>query len=495
MTNPLGDAVEAWLAMVTPHAQHHDAIMEAFGVTARLVDADRRHSRGEREAIRHTFGDRLGLDLPADDLKLSQLITAAAAEAGVPLSVRSAAAASHTAGEPHPGWMAYRAAMDLAHAAAALDAFTGSAELDQLTIIRNELLTALDAAGVPRPGPADALKRLRDQVLDRIRGEAGIGAEGIEAGAPEAAQDAAGAVAADGVAHRSTEDILADLDRLVGMEPVKGHVRQLADLLHVRGLRAEYGLANPGRSEHLVFVGNPGTGKTTVGRIVGELYAAHGVVKKGHLVETDRSGLVAQFVGQTAPRVVEVCASAMDGILLVDEAYSLTRGGEKDFGREAIDALVKQMEDNRERLVVIVAGYPEPMAEFLSSNPGLSSRFPTIIAFPDFSNDELTDIIELIAADNDYLLDDVSRVRVSSMFAALRRGPTFGNARDARNLFEAALASHATRVAKQDTHTEEDLYVLNTDDVLNAFEHLHGFRPVDPAGPNDPSTTDPGEQQ
>lgn len=171
------------------------------------------------------------------------------------------------------------------------------------------------------------------------------------------------------------------------------------------------------------------------------------------------------------------CEEAYGGVLLVDEAYSLVRGGEKDFGKEAIDTLVKQMEDHREELVLIVAGYPEPMAQFLSANPGLSSRFPNVVPFPDYNDEELLQIMELIAANADYLLDDDARAYAIEVFAGQERGPSFGNGRDARNLFETALATHAARVSQLDAPTEEELYVLTVADLAEAAEQVHGSAP------------------
>ncbi len=478
MAELLTEAVDAYLATVTTDGQVDvgTALGDTLAIACAVIDADGRHSASEKSSVRYAFGDRHGVDVPRGDTDLSVWITGHAARGTeLPAGVATAAMLAATGVDPHPGWAAYRAAMDVAHAAAALDAFAGGTELARINELRSALLELLDAQAVPRPTPSIPTPR---EVIRRVR-------DAITGGGPTSPAEAIDSEARPDVdaPARDAEEILAGLDRLVGLEPVKKHLRQLGDLLKVRKLREQHGLANPGRSEHLVFVGNPGTGKTTVGRVVSELYAAYGILQAGHLVEVDRSGLVAEYVGQTAIKTVAKCEEAYGGVLLVDEAYSLVRGGDKDFGKEAIDALVKQMEDHRDELVLIVAGYPEPMAQFLSANPGLSSRFPTIIAFPDYGDDELVEILELIAADNDYLLDDDARGYARLIFSSQERGPSFGNARDARNLFESALASHASRVSTIDAPTEEELYVLTVADLGEAASAVHGSAP-DPAGPD-----------
>ena len=205
--------------------------------------------------------------------------------------------------------------------------------------------------------------------------------------------------------------MLAELDALVGLAPVKAEVKLVTNLLRVEKIRKERGLPVVEHSRHLVFTGNPGTGKTTVARLLAQIYRTLGVVEKGHLVETDRSGLVAGYVGQTALKVKEVFTSALGGVLLVDEAHALARGNERDFGHEAIDMMVKLMEDHRDEVVLIVAGYPDEMAVFLDANPGLRSRFPKTIYFDDYTDDELQRIFDGMCARNHYTPTADARAR------------------------------------------------------------------------------------
>ena len=246
----------------------------------------------------------------------------------------------------------------------------------------------------------------------------------------------------------SLDELLEELDALIGLEPVKEQVRALVAFLQVQSLRKKQGLPEVGTSQHLAFLGNPGTGKTTVARLLARMYRAMGLLKKGHLVEVDRSGLVSQYVGMTAIKTDRVVRQARDGVLFIDEAYSLAREHSPwDYGREAVDTLLKRMEDNRERLVVIVAGYPRLMHGFLDSNPGLRSRFAREISFPDYTTAELVAILRKYCSDHRYQLAEGSEETLRRLFDGAERGEGFGNARFARNLFEWALIAQALRLA------------------------------------------------
>lgn len=264
------------------------------------------------------------------------------------------------------------------------------------------------------------------------------------------------------------EELLAQLDDLVGLEAVKKDVKSMMNLVKVRQLRKQASLPVPPMSLHMVFMGNPGTGKTTVARLLGKLYAAIGALSKGQLVEVDRSGLVAGYVGQTAIKTQEVIASALGGVLFIDEAYSLASGGENDFGREAIETVLKAMEDHREDLVVIAAGYTGPMERFLSSNPGLESRFNKYIFFSDYNGGELNAIFHGQCRKNGYVLDQEAETYSEEFFNAMyeNRDENFGNGRDVRNQFEDMVVRQANRVAAMEAPSKEDLVRFTKADFL-----------------------------
>jgi SpoVK/Ycf46/Vps4 family AAA+-type ATPase len=263
------------------------------------------------------------------------------------------------------------------------------------------------------------------------------------------------------------EELLAELDELVGLAQVKADVRRLTSLLRIQQLRAERGMPTLETSHHLVFTGNPGTGKTTVARLLSQILRALAIVSKGHLVETDRSHLVAGYVGQTAVRTREVMESALGGTLLIDEAYALARGSEQDFGREAIDTVVKFMEDHRDDLAVIAAGYPTEMAGFIDANPGLQSRFARTIHFPDYTTEELVAIFESMSAKSRYHLDEPGALKLAEVIHAEPRTRGFGNARFVRNVFEAAVSRQAERLASVEHPTDEQLTTLTGDDIAS----------------------------
>ncbi|ADU47094.1 AAA family ATPase [Intrasporangium calvum] len=285
------------------------------------------------------------------------------------------------------------------------------------------------------------------------------------AGAPaDSAAPAAEAEAAEPAEpEKSVEELLAELDAMIGLGRVKKEIHRQVALLKVERMRVDAGLKAARMSRHLVFVGNPGTGKTTVARLVGAIYRALGLLPQGQLVEVDRSELVAGYVGQTAMKTAEVCAKAVGGVLFIDEAYALT--GDQ-FAQEAVNTLVKEMEDHREDLVVIVAGYPEPMVRFIAQNPGLASRFTTTIEFDDYTDDELLAILDSIADRSEYELTDAARRRVRHTLEATARTPAFGNGRFVRNLFEHAVGRHAWRLQDAVEPTRDDLRLLTEDDVV-----------------------------
>lgn len=256
------------------------------------------------------------------------------------------------------------------------------------------------------------------------------------------------------------------LNDLIGLSSVKEEITKLANFIKIQQVRHSKGLKTPDISYHCVFTGNPGTGKTTVARIMASIYKDLGILKKGHLVETDRSGLVAEFVGQTAVKTNKIIDSALDGVLFIDEAYSLVQGAKEDFGQEAISTLLKRMEDERNRLVVILAGYSSEMKGFIESNPGLQSRFNRYIHFSDYSADELKQIFLLNAKKNQYTLDEKATSVLEEMMSSVieHKDENFGNARFVRNLFEESIQNQATRLSSQSNITEDVLSLLKAED-------------------------------
>jgi hypothetical protein len=268
---------------------------------------------------------------------------------------------------------------------------------------------------------------------------------------------------------RSLEEVMTELDALVGLDAVKREVRTLASFLAVQRQRQAAGLPSTGLSHHMVFTGSPGTGKTTVGRLIAQVFCALGCLRRGHLVETDRSGLVGQYVGHTEGKTSEIVERALDGILFIDEAYSLAQGGASDFGRRAIDTLVKRMEDHRDRLIVIVAGYSDEMKALVEANPGLRSRFNTWIHFPNYSAEELESIFEKLAEKSGYRVLPAMREKLRRAFdVALRsEGRSFGNGRYVRNAFERIVRNQALRLSTLGpAPTREQLMELLPADVV-----------------------------
>lgn len=265
------------------------------------------------------------------------------------------------------------------------------------------------------------------------------------------------------------DDLKAELNELIGLDGIKKEVNNLINMVTVHKLRQQHGLKSVDMSLHMVFSGNPGTGKTTIARMMARIYRSLGVLSKGQLVEVDRSGLVAGYVGQTAAKTSKVIESALGGVLFIDEAYSLTSKSENDFGAEAIDTLLKAMEDNREDLVVIVAGYDGLMDDFVHSNPGLESRFNRYMHFDDYSVEEMLQILDLQLKKGQYTLEEDAKTEARAYIEASNTSSiSFGNARGIRNIFEKLLVEQANRLSSIDAVTKDQLMTITKEDVLAA---------------------------
>ena len=349
-------------------------------------------------------------------------------------------------------------------ALAAADGEVSRAEAEYIADAAARLEAVCESAGV-KPGkraldPLEYVTTAEPPFVDK----APPAGNGLAQGAKPEGKPAAPPAAAP---RRSLEELLAELDGLIGLSDVKDEVKSLVNLVKIRALRVKAGLPAPDVSLHMVFTGNPGTGKTTVARLLGELYAAAGALKTGQLVEVDRSGLVAGYVGQTAMKTAGVIESALGGVLFIDEAYSLASGGENDFGREAIETLLKGMEDHRDELVVIAAGYSGPMERFISSNPGLESRFNKYIHFPDYTPEELRGIFLLQCEKHGYVLSPEADAALLGQLTELyeNRDGNFGNGRTVRNLFEDAVSRQADRLSALAAPTKDELMTLLPEDL------------------------------
>ncbi|HEY8347068.1 MAG TPA: AAA family ATPase [Symbiobacteriaceae bacterium] len=284
------------------------------------------------------------------------------------------------------------------------------------------------------------------------------------------AQAASAAPAAEPSREERVQAVLEELDSLVGLESVKRHVREIHAFVTIQTRRAALGLAHEPMGLHMIFSGNPGTGKTTVARLLGRLFKEMGILPSGHIVEVERADLVGEYIGHTAQKTREVLRRAMGGLLFIDEAYSLARGGEKDFGKECIDCLVRGMEEHRGQLLLILAGYPMEMDWFLCQNPGLRSRFPIHIQFPDYTPDELVAIGEQMWRKRQYELDPEARAFLRHWLRTTPgiAGGEEGNARAVRNLVERSLRCQALRLVGQQHLTREALMRITREDLQRA---------------------------
>lgn len=267
----------------------------------------------------------------------------------------------------------------------------------------------------------------------------------------------------------SLEDIMKELHQLIGLTEVKGMVNEILAYVEIQQKRRLQGLNTSSLVLHMIFKGNPGTGKTTVARLLGRIFKARGLLEKGHLIEVERADLVGEYIGHTALKVRQQIKEGMGGILFIDEAYSLARGGEKDFGKEAIDALVKAMEDHKDDFILILAGYEEEMDNFLKVNPGLKSRFPIHIDFKDYSIEELIDIADLMVEERQYTVSKSARAKLYNVLASKRinEGRYSGNARLVRNLIERSIRKQAVRLRDKPYCTRDDLITLKREDFMD----------------------------
>lgn len=464
----------------TEHAS--DVTRDAANLVAAIIDSDGRMTEDELRAYAHDVGPLLDppLFVTPDQLRETRVLQGTAnwlLDVGPLLELLLGADRRDGTRRSH---VYYERGLRLAHVVAAADLVPSPAELAAIDGFRSVMLRAMDTAGVPRPGTPAAAQPATptpsSPPAPTPTGATPPARPGPSAPGPHTPAPPGGAAQTQGEAPaaetpvlppaRPIEELLAELDALIGLDHVKAEVRRLTSLLQVQSLRAERGLRTIEVSRHLVFTGNPGTGKTTVGRLLAQIYRSVGVVSVGHLVETDRSDLVAGYVGQTATKTRAVLDSALGGMLLIDEAYALARGGENDFGLEAVDTLVKFMEDHRDDLAIVAAGYPDEMQALLDTNPGLKSRFTRTVHFPDYTDDELERIFGGLCDKNHYSLSDDALVRLRHLIGVEPRTRGFGNARFVRNLFEAAVAHQAMRVAPLQDPSTEHLVTLIASDIV-----------------------------
>jgi Holliday junction resolvasome RuvABC ATP-dependent DNA helicase subunit len=431
-----------------------EATIEAAELVGALLDSDGRLTDTELDGYLDAVGPLLDPPLitTATQLRETGLLTGKAAWLRTPSTLFDLLVSADGRDGGTRSHVYYELAQRLAHVTAALDLVPSPAEIAAIDQFRSMMLQAMDAASVRRPGqPPPAIPEPTTPAPST----------GTETPAPPAPP------AAPAQPARPLEELLAELDELIGLGNVKAEVRRMTSMLQVQQLRAERGLPVIETSHHLVFTGNPGTGKTTVARLLSQIYRAVGVVSTGQLVETDRSKLVAGYVGQTALKTKEALDAALGGMLLIDEAYALARGGDNDFGREAIDTLVKFMEDHRDDVAIVAAGYTEEMADFIDANPGLKSRFTRTVHFPDYTDDELVAIFSRLCHRHGYHVTEAAEDAVRHLIAVEPRNRGFGNARFVRNLFESSISHQAMRVAPLTDPSTEELSTLVAGDIAS----------------------------
>ncbi len=502
-------------------AQEIDTYFRACTLCLWAVGGEAGGNRGgDVTGINHIYTDRQVKFSPAQfDKAISYYQANPHYTVGVPEFFQKLAGADAAAGTTYSRTFA-EVQKNLLMLCAAYDGAFSFAESRRITLLYDQLVQCCDEAGVPAapatPGPGDYLsgapqpsrdagKELNDimnefskvlhrdnrrNVYDDFFGAPPSSKNPatpgdpmsplpVAGGAPETEKPpeaSAGGPAAPEEREEprpTLEEALAELDGLIGLDVVKKDVDSLVNLVKVRKLRQERGMKTPDMSFHLVFSGNPGTGKTTVARIIGKVYSALGILSKGHLVEVDRSGLVAGYVGQTAIKTQEVVAKALGGVLFIDEAYTLApENADKDFGQESIDTILKAMEDHRDDFVVIVAGYATLMPRFIDSNPGLKSRFNKYLYFEDYNGEQLFEIFKGRVDRSDYRLDEAAASAVKDHLQELYedRDGNFGNARDVRNLFEKIVSAQADRVARLEDPTDEDISTITVEDLKELMD-------------------------